>query len=112
MFGTKHGWERADYFAPGRRWRRAGEDQRAFGFAAPPYLALLAAEHAAFRERVGIIDLTSFGKLEVSGPGAAALLYRVCDNRVDREPGRVVYTQFLDGRAGIVADLTVTRLAA
>ena len=74
VFGTKHGWERADYFAPGRRWRRAGEDQRAFGFAAPPYLDLLAAEHAAFRQRVGIIDLTSFGKLEVSGPGAPALL--------------------------------------
>jgi 4-methylaminobutanoate oxidase (formaldehyde-forming) len=111
VFGTKHGWERADYFAPGQRWRRAGEDQRRFGFAPPPYLDRLAAEHTAFRERVGIIDLTSFGKLEISGAGAAALLARVCDNRVDREPGRVVYTQFLDARAGIVADLTVTRLA-
>ncbi|MDQ6732487.1 MAG: FAD-dependent oxidoreductase [Actinomycetota bacterium] len=111
VFGTKNGWERADYFQPGHPWRRAGEDQRAFGWAPPPYLPQLAAEHTAFRERAGIIDLTSFGKIAVSGPGAPALLARVCDNDVDRPAGRVVYTQFLDRRGGIVADLTVTRLA-
>jgi 4-methylaminobutanoate oxidase (formaldehyde-forming) len=111
VFATKNGWERADHFEPGRPWRRAGEDQRAFGFARPPYLDLLAAEHEAFRERVGIIDLSSFGKIEVSGPGALTLLQRVCDNRIDRPVGRVIYTQFLDAAAGIVADLTVTRLA-
>jgi 4-methylaminobutanoate oxidase (formaldehyde-forming) len=111
VFGAKNGWERADYFEPGRRWRRAGEDQRAFGWSTPPYLDRLAEEHAAFRERVGIVDLTSFGKIAVSGPGALALLERVCDGRVDRPVGSVVYTQFLNSRAGIVADLTVTRLA-
>ena len=111
VFAAKNGWERAEYFEPGRPWRRAGEDQRAFGWAAPPYLGLLAAEHAAFRERVGIIDLTSFGKLSVRGPGALQLLERVCDNRIDRPVGSIVYTQFLDDRGGIVADLTVTRLA-
>jgi glycine cleavage system aminomethyltransferase T len=54
--------------------------------------------------------LTSFGKIEVSGPGALALLERVCDARIDRPVGRVVYTQFLNSDGGIVADLTVTRL--
>ena len=47
----------------------------------------------------------------MSGPGALALLERVCDARIDRPVGRVVYTQFLNGDGGIVADLTVTRLA-
>ena len=56
VFGTKNGWERADYFRPGQAWRRAGADQREFGWTSPPYLDLLAAEHRAFRERVGIID--------------------------------------------------------
>jgi 4-methylaminobutanoate oxidase (formaldehyde-forming) len=111
VFAAKNGWERADYFDPGRPWRRAGEDQRMFGWRSPPYLDLLAAEHAAFRERVGIIDLTSFGKIEVSGRGALNLLERVCDNRIDRPVGSVVYTQFLNDAGGIVADLTVTRLA-
>jgi 4-methylaminobutanoate oxidase (formaldehyde-forming) len=111
VFGTKNGWERADYFNPGRDWRRAGADQREFGWTAPPYLGLLAEEHEAFRQRVGIIDMTSFGKIEISGPGALALLERCADNRIDRPIGSIVYTQFLDARGGIVSDLTVTRLA-
>ena len=96
VFATKNGWERADYCRPGQPWRRAGEEQRAFGWAEPPYMAVLAEESAALRERVGMIDMTSFGKIAVEGPGAAALLERACDAHVDREPGRVVYTQFLD----------------
>ena len=55
--------------------------------------------------------MTSFGKIEVSGPGALPLLERVADNRIDRPVGSVVYTQFLNDRGGIVADVTVTRLA-
>ena len=63
------------------------------------------------RERMGIIDMTSFGKLEVSGAGALALLEEVCGNRIDRPVGSVVYTQLLDQRGRIVGDVTVTRLA-
>ena len=111
VFGTKNGWERADYFMPGEPWRRAGEDQRAFGWTRPPYHDRVAVEHAAMRERVGMIDMTSFGKLDVSGADALALLERVCGNRIDRPVGAVVYTQLLDERGGIVGDVTVTRLA-
>jgi len=110
VFTAKNGWERAGHFEPGRAWRRAGEDQRSFGWAPPPYLDALAAEHEAFRERAAIIDLSSFGKIAVEGPGALALLERVCDNRIDRPAGSVIYTQFLNARGGIVADVTVTRL--
>jgi glycine cleavage system aminomethyltransferase T/glycine/D-amino acid oxidase-like deaminating enzyme len=111
VFGVKNGWERPDYFQPGQRWGRAGADQRRFGWTKPPYFDLLAEEHTAFRERIGIIDLSSFGKISVSGPGALALMERVCDSRIDRPVGRIVYTQFLNPRGGVVADLTVTRLA-
>jgi sarcosine dehydrogenase len=110
VFGAKNGWERADHFEPGARWRRSGADQRAFGWSRPPWFQHVGAEHAAFRERVGIIDMSSFGKLELSGPGALALLNRVCDNQIDRPAGSVVYTQFLNRHGGIVADVTVTRL--
>ena len=110
VFGTKNGWERPDFFEPGHPPRRAGADQRVFGFARPPWFDRLRLEHEAFRERVGIIDMTSFGKIDVAGPGALPLLERVCDNLVDRPSGRVVYTQFLDDRGGILADVTVTRL--
>ena len=110
VFGAKNGWERADHFEPGRRWRRSGADQRGFGWTRPPWFERVASEHAAFRERVGIIDMTSFGKLELSGPGALALLERVCDGRIDRPVGSVVYTQFLNRHGRIVADVTVTRI--
>ncbi|HEY0387925.1 MAG TPA: FAD-dependent oxidoreductase [Gaiellales bacterium] len=111
VFGVKNGWERADHLRPGRPWRRAGADQRGYGWTSPPWFDAVADEHRAVRERVALIDMTSFGKIELEGPGALPLLERVCDNRIDRPAGRVVYTQFLNLRGGIVADVTVTRLA-
>ena len=89
--GRKNGWERADYFRPGEPWRRAGEDQRAFGWTRPPYHDRVAVEHAAIRERVGIIDMTSFGKLDVTGAdalGAARARVRQPD-RPARRRGRL-----------------------
>jgi glycine cleavage system aminomethyltransferase T/glycine/D-amino acid oxidase-like deaminating enzyme len=110
VFGVKHGWERPDYFEPGRPWRRAGADQRAFGFTRPPYVDQLAEEHRAFRERVGIIDMSSFGKVDITGRGALPLLERVSGNLIDRPVGSVVYTQLLEKDGGIAADVTITRL--
>src|SRR5205807_9318637 len=101
VFGTKNGGERADYFRPGEAWRRAGEDQREFGWTRPPWHDRIAVEHTAMRERLGIIDMTSFGKLEVSGGAALALLERVCGNRIAKPVGAVVYTQLLDERGRI-----------
>jgi 4-methylaminobutanoate oxidase (formaldehyde-forming) len=111
VFGAKHGWERPDYFQPGLLWRRAGADQRSFGFKKPPYFDRLAEEHRAFREHVGIIDMSSFGKVEITGPGALPLLERVAGNLIDRPVGSVVYTQLLESNGGIAADVTITRLA-
>jgi len=108
VFGTKNGWERAEYFRPGQPWRRAGEEQRATGWQRPPWYDRVAVEHRAIRERLGIVDMTSFGKLETSD---VDVLERVCDNRIDRPVGSVVYTQLVDERGRIVGDVTVTRLA-
>ena len=111
VFGTKAGWERADYHEPGRPWRRAGRDQAEYGWTRPPWFDRVRAEARAVRERAGLIDLSSFGKIAVEGPGALGLLQRVSANDVDRPVGCVVYTQWCDDRGGIVADVTVTRLA-
>jgi len=111
VFGVKHGWERPDYFETGKSWRRAGADQRAFGFTRPPFFDRLAEEHRAFRERVGIIDMSSFGKVEITGRGALAFLERVAGNLIDRPVGSVVYTQLLEKDGGIAADVTITRLS-
>ncbi len=110
VFQAKHGWERTDHVVPGAPWRRAGADQRVYGFTRPPWFDRVGEEHAAVRERVGLFDLSSFGKIEVAGPGALALLERVAANRVDRPVGRVVYTVFLGSDGGIVSEVTISRL--
>jgi 4-methylaminobutanoate oxidase (formaldehyde-forming) len=108
VYGTKNGWERPDWFRPGEPARRAGEDQRPVGWAKPIWFERAAVEHAAIRDRAGILDMTSFGKLELS---ELDVLERVCGARIDRPVGSVVYTQLLDERGRIVGDVTVTRLA-
>jgi len=110
VFGEKFGWERVNYFEPGKPWRRAGADQREWGWKRPPYFDRVGQEHQATRERVALFDLTSFGKIEVSGPGALKLLQRLADSDIDKPVGSAVYTQFLNTHGGVEADLTITRL--
>lgn len=110
VFGERFGWERVNYFEPGKPWRRAGADQREWGWKRPPYFDRVGQEHQATRERVALFDLTSFGKIEVSGPGALKLLQRLADSDIDKPVGSAVYTQFLNTHGGVEADLTITRL--
>jgi len=112
VFGTKAGWERPDHLEPGRAWRRSGRDGARYGWTQPPWFERVVAEGRAVRERVGMIDLTSFGKIDVIGPGALGLLQRVAANDLDVPDRSVVYTPWCDERGGMVADVTVTRLAA
>jgi 4-methylaminobutanoate oxidase (formaldehyde-forming) len=68
-------------------------------------------EHAHVREKAGIFDQSSFAKYEISGPGAAEALEWFCAGSVAKQPGRITYTQLLNSRGGIEADLTVARLS-
>jgi glycine cleavage system T protein len=109
VFGEKFGWERVNFFEPAKPWRRAGTDQRQWGWKCPPYFERVGKEHQATRERVSLFDLSSFGKIEVSGPGALPLLQRVADSNIDKPAGSTTYTQFLNERGGVEADLTIAR---
>jgi 4-methylaminobutanoate oxidase (formaldehyde-forming) len=106
-FGAVIGWERANWFAmPGM------EPVYRYSYGRQNWFASSAEEHRAVREAVGLFDQSSFCKLRLEGPDALAVLQRLCANDVDVPPGRLVYTQMLNARGGIEADLTVTRLAA
>jgi glycine cleavage system aminomethyltransferase T/glycine/D-amino acid oxidase-like deaminating enzyme len=72
---------------------------------------IINAEHLAMRDRVGMIDLSAFAIFDVSGPGAVAYLEGLVVSPVDVPVGRVIYTPLLNGAGGIVADLTIMRLA-
>lgn len=106
-FGETAGWERPNWFAP-----PGAEPVYRYSYGRQNWFEASAAEHRAVRQRVGLFDQSSFGKFLVQGPRAAAALDRICANAVDVEPDRVVYTQWLNPRGGIEADVTVTRLAA
>lgn len=107
-FGEKAGWERPNWFEPNAA--RAPRRWEAKGWAARHWSPAIEAEHQAARERAALFDETSFSKLEVTGPGALAILQRLADNQMDKPPGSVTYTQLLNERGGIECDLTVTRL--
>ncbi|HTO99923.1 MAG TPA: FAD-dependent oxidoreductase [Anaerolineales bacterium] len=111
VYGEKFGWERVNFYEPGKPFRRAGADQREWGWNKPPYFDRVGQEHRATRERVCLFDFTSFGKIEVSGPGALPLLQRVADSDMDKPVGSATYCQFLNTKGGVEADLTVTRLS-
>ena len=109
-FGEKSGWERANWFEANAV--DGDESLRPHGWAGRFWSPAIAAECLAARDSAALFDQSSFSKLEVRGVGAAAALSRICANEVDRAPGTAVYTQLLNPRGGIEADLTVTRLAA
>ena len=70
------------------------------------------AEHLAMRDGAGLVDLSAFTILDVTGPGALAGLQNLAVAQVDVRVGRTVYTPFLNDAGGFVADLTIIRLGA
>ncbi|MBX9452789.1 MAG: FAD-dependent oxidoreductase [Mesorhizobium sp.] len=105
VFGSKLGWERPNWFAtnPGAR------DEYSMG--RQNWFDAVGAEHAHVREKVGIFDQSSFAKYELTGADAQKALDWICANDVSKPAGRLTYTQLLNTRGGIEADLTVARLA-
>ena len=105
-FGELAGFERANWFAA------PGEEPRyEYSFGPQNWFGASAAEHRAVREAVGLFDQSSFAKFVLKGRDAPRILSRMCANDVDVPVGRIVYTQWLNERGGIEADLTVTREA-
>ena len=105
-FGETAGWERANWFAP-----KGVEPVYEYSYGRQNWFDHSAREHRSVRENVGVFDMSSFGKYLVQGRDACQVLERVSANRMDVDPGRVVYTQWLNDDGGIEADLTVTRLS-
>ena len=108
-FGEKGGWERVNWYESNAA--HADETLRPRGWAGENWSPAIGVEARAARESAALFDQSSFSKLEVLGPGALALLEQLCANRIDRPVGTVVYTQLLNARGGIEADLSVLRRA-
>ncbi len=105
-FSVSKGWEYPDWFAP-----EGVEPKVEYTWWRQNWFEYAAEEHRATREGVIVMDLTLMGKFLVQGRDAEKVLNRICANNVAVPEGRIVYTQWLNERGTIEADLTVTRLA-
>ncbi|MEP6817514.1 MAG: FAD-dependent oxidoreductase, partial [Marmoricola sp.] len=103
-FGSRMGWERANYFAP------AGTSPEIeYSWGKQSWLPWSAAEQRATRESVAVFDQTSFSKYLVLGADAEQSLQWICTNDVAVPVGHTVYTGLLNRRGTYESDLTVTR---
>ena len=108
-FGEKLGWERPNWFAD----LAAGElPVDRYSYQRPGWWDAVRREHLAARSQAVLLDQTSFAKFSLKGPDAAQALNWIAAGNVDRAVGSLTYTQMLNPRGGIEADVTVARLAA
>ena len=105
-FGEVAGWERTNWFAPSGK-----KAEYEYTYGRQNWFEYSAAEHRAVREGVAVFDQSSFGKFALEGPDAQEIINNVSANDMDVPVGKIVYTQWLNERGGIEADLTVTREA-
>ena len=105
-YGQSVGWEYPDWFAP-----KGEEPKVEYSWYRQNWFEWSAAEHKAAREDVILMDLTHMSKFLVQGRDAEKHLNHICANNVAVPVGKIIYTQWLNKRGGIEADMTVTRLA-
>ncbi|TPN46940.1 FAD-dependent oxidoreductase [Mesorhizobium sp. B1-1-4] len=102
VFGAPTGWERPLWFG--------GTETRGYSVGAQKWWSPAKAEAERMAQGVGLFELSPFTKIDVRGRDAIQLMQSLCAGDVDRPEGRAVYTQMLNARGGIEADVTVTRV--
>jgi len=106
VFGEVNGWERPNWYA-----RDGVKPEYAYSYGRQNWFACADHEAKQLMTKCTFFDQSSFAKYQVEGRDAVKVLNHISANNVDVESGRIVYTQWLNERGGIEADLTVTRLA-
>ncbi|MGR3290083.1 MAG: GcvT family protein, partial [Paracoccaceae bacterium] len=104
VFGSKFGWERANWFAHGDF-----PQKEVFSFDRAQQDITVGREHLAARNGVVLVDMSSFTKFEISGRHACRFLQYLAVANVDKAPGAATYTQLCNERGGIEADVTIIR---
>lgn len=106
VFGLTAGWERGLWYA-----RDEAERSFPYSIGAQPWEPIVAREAARMETGTVLLDLSPFSKFHIQGPEALAFMEQIACSRMNVPEGKVVYTQILNAKGGIEADVTVTRLA-
>lgn len=104
VYGELAGWERPNWFAP-----EGVAPQYEYSYGKQNWFPHTAAECRATRDGVALYDQSTMTKFMVEGRDALKVLESISCNRIDVPLNKLVYTQWLNERGGIEADLTVTR---
>ena len=106
FFVESASWEIADWYAP--EGQKAEVEKYSWG--RQNWFPYHEAAHHACRNDVVLMDMSFMGKFMVQGNDAERVLNHICCNDIAVDPGRIVYTQWVNEAGGLEADLTVTRL--
>jgi dimethylglycine dehydrogenase len=105
QFAQIFGWERPRWYDTSGK----GED---FSYKRSNWFETVREEATAVRERVGLMDLSTFSKFDVTGPDAYAFLERICANKIPVKDGGIILGHLLNANGFIESEITVTRLGA
>jgi len=108
-FGEVAGWERANWFVPKEMIGKA-EAKYKYSWGRQNWFEFQKLEQQAIRESVGVYEMSSYAKIRVKGSDAMDYLQMICANDINIEIGKLVYTQWLNHKGGIEADVTVSRI--
>ncbi|GAB2745013.1 GcvT family protein [Streptomyces bullii] len=111
FFLEANGWERPHWYEANAKLVEGRSIPTPNDWAAQFWSPIVGAEAQVTRETVAMYDMTALKRLEVSGPGSAEFLERLCTGKVAKSVGSVTYTLLLDHDGGIRSDITVARLA-
>ena len=105
IYGDTFGWERA-------KWFSHGHSEEQYGFRRNNSFDAVSMECCAVRENVGLMELSSFAKFEITGRDSTALLNRLSANRIPQFDGEIRLSHMLTHLGGIECELTIVRLRA
>ena len=111
-FGETSGWERPNWFLNENELSQKKIPEYKYSWKRQNWFSNSAHEHKAVRDSVGLFDLSSFGKIRLSGKDSEDFLQKICGNNIAVPVGKIVYTQFLNDDGGIESDVTITRLSS
>jgi len=97
-----YGWEKPCWFA------KKGMKEE-YGFKRTNAFTYVQKECENVQNNVGILDLSTFAKYEISGKDSETFLERLCANRIPKKDGSIILTHMLNSNCRIQSELTITR---
>ena len=106
VWGARFGWERPNWFAP-----PGAERKDNYSFRRSNWFESVGKEVLGMREAVGLLELSSFSKFEVEGPGARDWLDALVANLIPKKLGGISLAHALNPSGSIRSEFTITRLS-